>query len=118
MSKPRRLTVALDRRSYDIVIGSGLVDQAGALIRPVLRAPSAIIVTDANVAKLHLPRFAAGLAAGGVAAQSIVLPAGEATKDFTHFAALCQDILARGARSTGRSSAPAWSSSPRPMTMS
>ena len=96
MSEPRCLTVALDRRSYDIVIGSGLIDHAGALIRPVLRAPSAIIVTDANVARLHLPRLAAGLASGGVAAQSIVLPAGEATKDFTHFAALCQDILARG----------------------
>ena len=96
MSEPRRLTVALERRSYDIVIGGGLLERAGALIRPVLRAPRAIIVTDANVARLHLPRLAAGLASGGVTAESIVLPAGEATKDFTHFAALCQDILTRG----------------------
>ena len=96
MSGPRRLTVALDRRGYDIVIGRGLLDQAGALLRPVLRAPRAIVVTDAHVATLHLPRLAAGLAAGGIAHQSIVLPAGEATKDFAHFAQMCQDILALG----------------------
>ncbi|HET7594330.1 MAG TPA: 3-dehydroquinate synthase [Stellaceae bacterium] len=96
MSEPRRLSVALDRRGYDIVIGRGLLDQAGALMRPVLRAPRAIIVTDEHVAKLHLPRLAAGLAAGGVAHHSIVLPAGEATKDFAHFARLCEDVLALG----------------------
>ena len=96
MSELRRLTVALDRRSYDIVIGSGLLDQAGALLRPVLRAPRVVVVTDEHVAPLHLPRLVAGLAAGGVAHQSIVLPAGEATKDFAHFAQLCQDILALG----------------------
>ena len=96
MSEPRRLRVALDRRGYDIVIGGGLLDQAGALMRPALRAPRAVIVTDEHVVKLHLPRLAAGLAAGGVAYESVVLPAGEATKDFAHFAKLCQDILALG----------------------
>jgi shikimate kinase/3-dehydroquinate synthase len=96
MSEPRRLAVAVDRRSYDIVIGAGLLDAAGALLRPVLRAPRVIIVTDEHVAKLHLPRLVAGLAAGGIAQQSIVLPAGEATKDFAHFTKLCEDILALG----------------------
>ena len=96
MSEPRRLTVALDRRSYDIVIGPGLLDAAGALLRPVLRAPRVIIVTDEHVAKLHLPRLVAGLGTAGIAPHSIVLPAGEATKDFTHFAKLCEDVLALG----------------------
>ncbi len=96
MSEPRRLSVALDRRGYDIVIGRGLLDAAGALMRPVLRAPRAVIVTDEHVAQLHLPQLAAGLAGGGIAYESVVLPAGEATKDFAHFAKLCQDILALG----------------------
>jgi 3-dehydroquinate synthase len=96
MSEPQRLRVALDRRGYDIVIGRGLLGQAGALMRPVLRAPRAVIVTDEHVAKLHLPRLTAGLDAGGIAHENLVLPAGEATKDFAHFATLCQDILALG----------------------
>jgi 3-dehydroquinate synthase len=96
MSEPRRLRVALDRRSYDIVIGRFLLEQAGALMRPVLRAPRVVIVSDEHVAKLHLQRLATGLAAGGIAHASLVLPAGEATKDFAHFAKLCQDILALG----------------------
>src|SRR5690348_12788203 len=96
MSEPRLLRVALDRRGYDIVIGSGLIAAAGALLRPVLRMPRAVVVTDEHVAKLHLPRFLAGLAAAGIAHDSIVLPPGEATKDFAHFARLCEDILALG----------------------
>jgi len=70
--------------------------EAGALLTPVLRQKRAVVVTDANVATLHLPRFVAGLAAAGIEAPSIVLPPGEGTKDFAHFVRLVEDILALG----------------------
>ena len=60
MSGTERLRVALGARSYDIVIGSGLLEQAGALMRPVLRQNRVVVVTDENVAALHLKRLAAG----------------------------------------------------------
>ena len=46
----RTLTVSLPGRSYDILIGSGLLHQAGQHLRPVLpRAKKLFVVTDSNV---------------------------------------------------------------------
>jgi 3-dehydroquinate synthase len=96
MSEPDRLRVELGARSYDIIVGARLLDAAGALIAPVVRQKRAIIVTDENVAKLHLARLQAGLDKGGIAHQTIVLPPGEHTKDFAHFAQLTEDVLGLG----------------------
>ncbi|HVA11771.1 MAG TPA: 3-dehydroquinate synthase [Stellaceae bacterium] len=96
MSARDSLRVALGARSYDVVVGSGLLADAGALVAPVIRQKRAIIVTDENVARLHLAGLRAGLDKAGIAHQAIVLPPGEATKDFAHFARLCEDVLALG----------------------
>jgi 3-dehydroquinate synthase len=90
------LRVALDRRGYDIHIGAGLLARAGALIEPVTRQKRAVIVTDANVATYHLAALTKSLDAARIAHHEIVLPPGEQTKDFTHFARLCEDILTLG----------------------
>jgi 3-dehydroquinate synthase len=96
MTTPQRLRVELGARSYDIVVGSDLLGRAGALLAPVIRSKRAIIVTDAHVAALHLPRFVAGLAAAAIDARTIILPPGEATKDFAHFSRLLDDVLTLG----------------------
>jgi 3-dehydroquinate synthase len=96
VSAPAKLRVALGARSYDIVVGSRLLEEAGALMGPVLRQSRVIVVTDETVAALHLRRLASGLDAGGVAHQEIVLPPGEQTKDFRHFQKLVEEILGLG----------------------
>ena len=96
MIAPARLRVDLGPRGYDIVIGRGLLGEAGDLLHPLIRQKRAVIVTDEHVAALHLGRLAASLSAAGIAHHTITLPPGEATKDFTHFATLAQDILALG----------------------
>jgi 3-dehydroquinate synthase len=96
MSAMQRLTVALPARSYDIIVGRRLLAEAGALIAPAVRQKRVLVVTDEHVAALHLERFRAGLAAAGIAAETIVLPPGEETKDFAHFAQLCEDVLSLG----------------------
>jgi len=96
MSERRSLRVELGARSYDIVIGTRLLAEAGGLIAPVVRQKRTIIVTDENVAKLHLDTLRTGLDQGGIAHQTIVLPPGEHTKDFPHFGKLAEDILALG----------------------
>ena len=63
MTEAKRLAVALGDRSYDIVVGAGLIAEAGALLAPVIRQKRVVVVTDETVAGLHLPRFAAGLGA-------------------------------------------------------
>jgi 3-dehydroquinate synthase len=90
------LHVALDRRGYDIHIGAGMLRRAESLIGPVIRQKRTVIVTDAHVAPLHLPALIAALDAATIVHHEIILPPGEQTKDFTHFAKLCEDILTLG----------------------
>lgn len=96
MSEGKLLRVALDRRGYDIHIGAGLLDRAGALMLPTIRSRRAVIVTDEHVATLHLPRLKSGLDAAGVAHRTLVLPPGEGTKTFAHYQRLCEDLLTLG----------------------
>lgn len=101
MSATDRLTVELGDRSYDIHIGPGLIDRAGAMMAPVMRGKRAFVVTDDQVAPLYLPRLEKSLAAAGIQAEATVLPAGEHSKDFPHLEALLDAMLdARCERST------------------
>lgn len=74
--------VPLGDRSYDVVVGSGLLHQAGELVSPLLNRPFAAVVTDENVAPLHLEALVAGLADAGVGHAALTLPAGESTKSW------------------------------------
>lgn len=94
------LRVELGGRSYAIVIDSGIMGEVGRLIAPVLSRPSAVIVTDTNVAPLYLGQVLNALRSAGIAAAEVVLPAGEATKDFVHLETLCNRILASGIERT------------------
>lgn len=89
-----RVPVALGARSYEILIGPGLLAEAGALIGPLLPRPFAAIVTDETVAGLHLAALQRGLAAAGIESEAVILPPGEATKSMTCLAALLERLLA------------------------
>lgn len=88
--------VGLDARSYDIRIEDGALDAAGAHLLGFARNGQLIVVTETRVAKHVLPRFETGLAANGIKADTIILPAGESTKSWAQLAELCDALLARG----------------------
>ena len=89
------LRVDLGDRSYDIVIGTGLLDRAADYIKPVLHRPRTVIVTDENVGRHQLPRLEKSLADGDIAFETIILPAGEGTKSFDQLEKLCEELLAK-----------------------
>jgi 3-dehydroquinate synthase len=91
-----RVPVALGARAYDILIGEGVLADAGRYIRPLLRHPRVIVVTDEQVAPLHLAPLQQSLDESSVDHRAIVLPAGEQTKDFAHVEALTTRILDAG----------------------
>jgi len=91
-----RLTVELGARSYDILIGDGLLDTVGTRIAPRLKRPRTMIVTDAHVADPYLARVSASLAAEGVSVSSLVLPAGEGTKSWEGLARLTEWLIGEG----------------------
>jgi len=89
----RRLGLDLGDRSYDILVGTGLLAQAGGLMLPVLAQKRVFVVSDQNVALLHLPALFDSLDAAGIAHDHIVLPAGEQTKDFDHLEGVLDAML-------------------------
>jgi len=92
----RSLTVALEDRGYDIVIGPGLLHQAGALIAVAVPDARVAIVTDKHVAGLHLETLKAALAETGSLIGQVVLPAGESSKSFSQLDVLCHELLGLG----------------------
>ena len=77
--------VPLPGRAYDIHVGPGLLGRAAGLMRPLLARPRVAIVTDENVARLHLKEFEQHLEKEGISVSSLILPAGEATKGWPQF---------------------------------
>ncbi|MEN8197340.1 MAG: 3-dehydroquinate synthase, partial [Pseudomonadota bacterium] len=96
MSSHETVRVDLGPRSYDIVVGDDVLAEAGKSMAPILRGPRVVVVTDDHVAPLHLHALMRSLANAEIAADAIVLPAGEQTKDIAHFGKLLDEILGRG----------------------
>ncbi|NOE26184.1 3-dehydroquinate synthase [Ruegeria sp. HKCCD6157] len=86
--------VDLGDRSYDVEIGPDLLTRAGGWISPLLARPKVAVLTDENVAGLHLEALRAGLNAAGIEMTALALPAGEATKSWPHFERAVEWLLA------------------------
>jgi len=86
--------VSLGERSYDILIGKGLVDRAGAEVAKRLQGARVAIVTDENVAKAHLERLTASFNQAGIEATPVVVAPGEKSKSFATLETVTNAILA------------------------
>src|SRR5215469_13608783 len=91
---PTIVNVALGERSYDIVIGRNQIATLGARVAALRPGAKAAIVTDDTVAPIHLVAVEAALARGGVAANRIIVEAGEGTKSFAGFERVCDALIA------------------------
>ena len=91
-SAPITVPVPLGERAYDILVGRGLTETAGARIA-ALGARAAAIVTDAHVGPLYADALAASLEAQGLRTSVTVLPPGEATKSYAGLERVCDAVL-------------------------
>ena len=90
----KTLTVALPGREYDILIGRGLLAQAGKRVKAVLpRARKLAVVTDSNVSPLYSAAVLASLAAAGFDCRLFVVPAGEESKNPSQLAQLWEGFM-------------------------
>jgi len=87
-----KITVGLGERAYDIHVGSGLLKQAGALLKPMAKGVVPV-VTDSHVADIHLPQLLEGLRQAGLDARAIVMPPGEVSKSFAGLERLSGALL-------------------------
>ncbi len=87
------VAVDLGARSYEVRIGPGLIDRAGAEIAPLLRRKRVAVITDDTVAAHHLLRLAAALEAEGIALTALTIPPGEGSKGWEQFGRCVEWLL-------------------------
>ncbi|MDP2213194.1 3-dehydroquinate synthase [Phenylobacterium sp.] len=88
------VNVGLGDRAYEVRIGTGMVAQAGRHIRPLLKRGRTAVISDETVWRLHGDALTHALAADGVEARPILVPAGEGSKSFEMLAQVSDDLLA------------------------
>ncbi|ODT86009.1 3-dehydroquinate synthase [Phenylobacterium sp. SCN 70-31] len=90
----RSVPVGLGARAYDVLVGDGVLEQAGRLMAPFLKRGRTAVVSDETVWALHGARLTAALAAAGIEALPVIVPPGEQTKSFEGLAGLSDRLLA------------------------
>ncbi|MGB6510526.1 MAG: 3-dehydroquinate synthase family protein, partial [Xanthobacteraceae bacterium] len=91
---PTVVEVSLGARSYDIVIGRGIIAALGTRIAALRPGAKVFIVTDGNVARYVLAGAETALADAGVTMHRAIVPAGEASKSYAVFEQVCEAIIA------------------------
>lgn len=89
-----RIHVDVSDNAYDIHIGTNLLQSAADELAALLAGRQLVIVTDRHVAPLHLEPTKRALAAHATSTSCFILPAGEASKSFSVYEKLVNDILA------------------------
>jgi 3-dehydroquinate synthase len=91
-SAPRSVTVDLGLRTYQVVIGKGLLRQAGQAIRNLGFGGHAVIITDEVVSQLYSEPLLASLMQAGFSCSQEIVPNGENSKSFSVAAKLCEAL--------------------------
>ncbi|MBS1303661.1 3-dehydroquinate synthase [Loktanella sp. SALINAS62] len=87
------VTVDLPGRAYDVMIGGGVLADAGARIAALGGRTHIAILTDETVAGLHLDALQAALSAAGLTSDALALPPGESTKNWTQLSRSVEWLL-------------------------
>ena len=94
VTAPEKVRVELGDRSYDILVGENLLENAADYIKPVLNSNNVFIITDENVeATPHVETLKRSLDKEGIKSETITLKAGEATKGFDGLEGLIDKLL-------------------------
>jgi 3-dehydroquinate synthase len=87
------VAVSLGARSYDIVIGRGVLGSLGTSIAALRPGAKTFVVTDANVARHTMAAAEAALARAGLVTRHMIVAPGEASKSYPVFEKVCEAIL-------------------------
>ena len=90
------IPVSLAGRSYDVVVGRGLLGEAADHALPFIRKRRVAVVADVNARALHGERLAQSLATSGIETAWFDVPAGEHSKSWDSLAQLTDWLLAQG----------------------
>jgi len=87
-----RISVALGARSYDILIGDGLIERSADHLAPLARGGRLMVVSDEQVWSVQGDRLRRGL--GDIAAVPVIVPPGEDSKSWRGLESVVDRLLA------------------------
>ena len=90
------IRVTAGEQSYDVVIGTGLLDRVGELCAEKLKGSSCAVVSDDKVASLYAERVVEGLKKAGARPVLFTVPAGEQSKTMERAEAICNQMIEAG----------------------
>jgi 3-dehydroquinate synthase len=90
---PASVDVPLGERRYRVLVGAGLIAEAGARLAPLLARPVAAVVTDEGAARHHLDPLTRSLEAAGVSVAPVVVPSGEGSKSLATLGRVLDALL-------------------------
>lgn len=89
------IPVDLGDRSYDIVVGVGLLSSLGERLKKATNCRRAMLITDSNVGPLYADAVIQSLAIEGIEADCATVPAGDESKSLSQAAVLYERLAAR-----------------------
>ena len=92
----KSLEIQAGEDRYRVLIGPGLLQQAGALVRPVLAGERCALIVDEKVAPLFAETLGKTLRAAGFLVHLYSVSGGEAAKSMAQAGALCEQMSAAG----------------------
>ncbi len=96
MGSIQSLRVELGERSYEIVIGGGLLSRAGEFLLPLHVGNHGVIITDSTVEGRYAQPVQQALAQAGFETQTLKIPAGEGSKSLRQATRLLEKMPALG----------------------
>src|SRR6266404_704845 len=90
------LEVKSARHSYRVLIGPGLLANAGEALKETVPAARCAIISDTNIADRFAERLTKSLAAAGYKPTLLVVPPGEESKSVEQAGEICEEMLAAG----------------------
>ena len=92
-----RVTVPIAERSYDVVIGAGVIDEAAAHLPDLPKAQQAFVVADRGVGDRWFERVAAALVHRDLSSVLLSVPVGEDAKTLAVYEALLHQLATQEA---------------------
>ncbi len=90
---PTRLCVETASRTYEIIIGEGLIADAATYLEAVISGRRVAVVSDETVAGHYLAALRGSLKGAGIECHEVILPPGEGSKNFTQLESLLDALL-------------------------
>jgi 3-dehydroquinate synthase len=93
---PETVEVRLGERSYQVLVGYGILQSLGERLRGLDLGSVCAVITDSNVAQFYADAVLKNLTDAGFKPVLITVPAGEKSKSVTQAAAVCDRMITAG----------------------